>query len=133
LAESRDPSLLPEAIRLSKDPEASVREQAANMLAIFKAPESEKARPVLRELLKDPEPRVRFQAATELARRGDKAAGKALVGLLREGKMKDYESAIVEGLNTLAGTYYGYDKSKRPSEPPNPAALDKFDAWLDDK
>jgi hypothetical protein len=131
LAESRDPSLLPEALRLSKDADPAVREQASNMLALFKDAESKKAQAALLELLKDPEPRVRFQAATELARRGDKAAGKTLVGLLREGKMKDYESSIVEGLNTLAGTYFGYDKSKRPNEPPNPAALDRFDAWLD--
>lgn len=131
LRESGDLALVPVARKLFKDSEAIVREHAA--IIPFLMPEAGfiQLRPDLVALLNDPNARVRYQVAVCFASRKDDVCARALLGLLREKGLEEWiYSNVIQSVNTLAGSYFGYSLDQPPTSRTNQAAADRFAAWI---
>ena len=132
LRESGDLALIPVIRRLFKDSDPRVREHAS--VIAFNLPEKGFAdlRPDLVALLNDPHWKVRYQVAVCFAYpRKDEVCALALLKLLQEEGLENWVySNVVQAVNSLAGSYFGYDLSEPPTAPGNKAAVGLFAAWI---
>ena len=76
---------------------------------------------------------VRFEAALEFGFKGDAVCAATLHELITEGLLEDgYTSALVQTMQTVTGTYLGYDTSQPPSAEINQVAMKQFADWIND-
>jgi hypothetical protein len=135
LAESGDPSLIPYVERLIHDEDERVREAAANIGFCIDTGDSHLVRPILVEALHDPSPTVRRFAACCFAQRKDAVCAPVLLELLKDGSMESWaHSNIVQAVQSLAGTYFGYHVGSdawQPTTENNQAAIERFAEWIE--
>ncbi len=96
--------VLPDLVKLSKDPHPAVRSAAARAMGELRAPETE---PVLIALLSDHHPQVRAEAALALGRIGGKEAIASLQSL-----MEDSEEVFGETVASRAKRAIGFIKKR---------------------
>jgi hypothetical protein len=131
LRESGDLALIPVARKLFQDTEASVRENAAVIPFLMPEEGFIQLRPDLVALLNDPNARVRYQIAVCFASRKDDVCAEALLKLLKEPGLEEWiYSNVIQSVNTLAGSYFGYELGEPPANPANKSAADHFAEWI---
>lgn len=140
LAESGDSSLVPYVKKLLQDPDKRVRVEAVSMAANLKVGEFPHIRPSLLKLLSDPAMDVRFYVATLLADRKDKVCANALLQLVKDKSLQQWQyTSIIEAMEHLTGTYVDYKKydyrtygySATPGTPANLKLIDYFAEWVE--
>lgn len=140
LAESGDSSLVPYVNKLLQDPDKRVRVEAVNMAANLKAGEFPHVRPSLVKLLSDPAMDVRFYVATLLADRKDKVCANALLQLVKNKALQQWQyTDIIQAIEHLTGAYVDYKKcdyrtygySATPGTPANLKLIDYFAEWVE--
>jgi HEAT repeat protein len=132
LAESGDPRLASIVERLARDEASEVRAQAANIAFLLPSEEFIRLRPVLIRLLADKALDVRSSVAIYFATRQDAVCAKALYDLLAtEGKLEPWrQSNLVQALQTMTGSYFGFIPGTISTESARRASLDHFARWI---
>jgi HEAT repeats/PBS lyase HEAT-like repeat len=132
LAESGDPRLAPIVKRLARDEASEVRVQAANMAFLLPSEAFIRVRPVLVGLLTDKSVDVSLSVAILFATRKDPVCAKALYDLLaQEAKLEPWrQSNLVQALQTLTGSYFGFVPGTISTESARQASLDQFARWI---
>lgn len=134
LAESGDQSLVPEVLRLTADPDARVRQAAANMGFLIPEPGATAVRPRLVTLLHDRVRTVRYDVALSFAAKRDVVCAPALHELITGGQLEQgMTRSLVEAMQTLTGTYFGYERDELPETRTNRAAMRRFAAWFEQR
>ncbi|MDP2652547.1 MAG: HEAT repeat domain-containing protein [Candidatus Omnitrophota bacterium] len=136
LAESGDAALIPVFQDLMRDPSAKVREQAVVMGYMILKKDRPDVRPSLVAVLSDPARDVRYYAAILLAEIKDKACAPVLLELLKDGSMEEWRhSNVVQAVNNLTGSYFGYYNGSdgwQPTTEQNQKAIAAFAKWIED-
>jgi HEAT repeats len=132
LAESGDPGLAPIVERLARDEASEVRVQAANMAFLLPSETFIRLRPVLVRLLADKAVDVRSSVAILFTTRKDAVCAKALYDLLaREEKLEPWrQSNLVQALQTMTGSYFGFIPGTISTESARRVSLDQFARWI---
>ena len=132
LVESGDPRLSPFVERLARDEASDVRVQAANIAFLLPSEEFVRLRAVLVRLLADKAVEVRSSVAILFATRKDAVCAKALYDLLtQEEKLEPWrQSNLVQALQTMTGSYFGFVPGTISKESARRASLDQFARWI---
>ncbi len=132
LVESGDPRLSPFVERLARDEASDVRVQAANIAFLLPSEEFVRLRAVLVRLLADKAVEVRSSVAILFATRKDAVCAKALYDLLtQEEKLEPWrQSNLVQALQTMTGSYFGFAPGTISTESARRASLDQFARWI---
>ena len=135
LAESGDPRLAPIVERLARDAASEVRVQAACIAFSLPSDAFVRLRVVLVALLGDNALNVRSSVVILFAARKDPVCAKALYDLLaEEEKLESWrQSNLVQALQTLTGSYFGFIPGTISTESARRAALDQFARWILEK
>jgi HEAT repeat protein len=132
LAESGDPRLALVVKRLARDEASEVRVQAANIGFLLPPETFLRLRPVLVRLLADKVLNVRSSVAIMFASRKDAVCAKALYDLLaQEEKLEPWrQSNLVQSLQTMTGSYFGFIPGTISAESARRASLEQFARWI---
>ena len=132
LAESADPALIPAVRRLAADEEPEVRSEAAGIGFNLPTAAFAEVRPALVKLLDDPSIPVRSWVATLFAAREDKVCAKALYDLLVHEELLEAwrQSNVVQAMNTLSGSYFGFTPGTISTPEVRRASLERFAHWI---
>lgn len=135
LAESGDPRLAPTVKRLARDEASEVRVQAANIAFLLPSDTFVRLRPVLVKLLTDKSVDVRSSVVILFATRKDAACTLSLYDLLaheaHEEKLEPWrQSNLVQALQTLTGSYFGFIPGTISTESARRASLEEFARWI---
>jgi len=132
LVESGDPRLSPFVERLARDEASEVRVQAANIAFLLPSEKFVRLRAVLVRLLADKAVEVRSSVAILFATRKDAVCAKALYDLLtHEEKLEPWrQSNLVQALQTMTGSYFGFVPGTISAESARRASLDQFTRWI---
>ena len=132
LVESGDPRLSPFVERLARDEASEVRVQAANIAFLLPSEKFVRLRAVLVRLLADKAVEVRSSVAILFATRKDAVCAKALYDLLtQEEKLEPWrQSNLVQALQTMTGSYFGFVPGTISTESARRASLDQFARWI---
>ena len=134
LAESGDESLVPYFKKLIKDQNYEVRKQAV-VIGFFLEDEAyEKVYNDLVSLLSDKDSSVRIELVCNFAWKKDKVCSEAMRDLLIDESLDEWtHSRIVQAMQTLSGTYFGYHIGSdgwKPTTENNQKAIKKFEEWI---
>jgi HEAT repeat protein len=132
LAESGDSRLAPIVARLAGDEASKVRVEAGNIAFLLPTEAFVRLRPVLVRLLSDKAVEVRSSVAILFATRKDAVCAKALYDLLtQEEKLEPWrQSNLVQALQTMTGSYFGFIPGSISTESARQASLDRFARWI---
>ena len=132
LAESGDSRLAPIVERLAGDEASKVRVEAGNIAFLLPTEAFVRLRPVLVRLLSDKAVEVRSSLAILFATRKDAVCAKALYDLLtQEEKVEPWrQSNLVQALQTMTGSYFGFIPGTISTESARQASLDRFARWI---
>jgi HEAT repeat protein len=132
LAESGDPHLTPIVEHLLRDEASEVRVQAASIAFVLPTGALIQLRPQLVRLCTDQAIDVRAWITILFADRKDTVCAKALYGLLaQEQRLEPWrQSNLVQALQNMTGSYFGFVPGTISSEPARRASLDQFAQWI---
>lgn len=134
LAECGDVSLIPYLKELVNDNDPRVRKQAANIAFLIEPDLFAEVRPYLVKMLSDKDINVRSFVAIVFAHRKDKVCAHTLLELLKNEEMdQGSHSNIVQAINNLTGSYFGYSFGSdawQPSTENNQKAIARFSKWI---
>jgi HEAT repeat protein len=132
LAESGDPRLAPVVERLARDDSSQVRAEAANIGFLLPSDAFLRVRPALVTMLSDKSADVKSTVAIYFASHEDVVCAKALYELLvQEEKLEPWrQSNIVQSLQTLTGSYFGFIPGTISTPSARQASLNQFAHWI---
>ena len=130
-----DPKLAGPIVKFANDKETRMRVSACYLASNLPLDAYRPIRKELISLLEDSDEEVRFAALQCFGKRKDIACGTTILKLLKQDDVEaGYQVTVMQALQTLADTHFGYDmhswglKSKENKE-----AVERFEAWLQDK